>query len=180
LIMTTDTQTRQVQVPAALLASLLAAIVSDREPAHAVERLRQAGFDAGESLFSLFEEHASDRPATLAEDRFWREFAGFWEGLGWGALEHRQAHPGVAELISADWIEAGASAEGFGCQVTTGLFADLLTRIAGEDVAVSEVECRGRGDERCRFLIGSPAALQALYEAGLSSESADDWLARTA
>jgi len=31
-------------------------------------------------------------------------------------------------------------------------------------VAVMEVECRSRGDARCRFLAGSPDTLSALYD----------------
>jgi hypothetical protein len=45
------------------------------------------------------------------------------------------------------------------------MIANLLGRVSGEDVAVLEVECRSRGDERCRFLYGSPAALEIVYEA---------------
>ena len=49
------------------------------------------------------------------------------------------------------------------CFFTTGMLANLLGQAAGGDVAVLEAECRSRGDERCRFLFGSPAALDALY-----------------
>jgi len=31
-------------------------------------------------------------------------------------------------------------------------------------VAVMEVECRSRGDARCRFLAGSPETLSTLYD----------------
>ncbi|MBI4408484.1 MAG: hypothetical protein HY561_02170, partial [Gemmatimonadetes bacterium] len=31
------------------------------------------------------------------------------------------------------------------------------------DVAVMEVECRARGDLRCRFVFGGASALEALY-----------------
>jgi len=40
----------------------------------------------------------------------------------------------------------------------------MLGRLAGEYVAVMEIECRSRGDERCRFLAGSAETLQAVYE----------------
>ncbi len=42
--------------------------------------------------------------------------------------------------------------------------ADLLTRVAGRDLAVMEVECRSRRDGQCRFLLGSPDTLGAVYE----------------
>jgi hypothetical protein len=36
--------------------------------------------------------------------------------------------------------------------------------MAGETVAVMEVECRSKGDARCRFLAGSPDSLASLYD----------------
>ena len=44
------------------------------------------------------------------------------------------------------------------------MLADVLGRLAGEPTAVMEVECRSRGDVRCRFLAGSPETLGSLYE----------------
>ena len=35
---------------------------------------------------------------------------------------------------------------------------------AGDAVAVMEVECRSRGDGRCRFLAGSPDTMATLYD----------------
>jgi hypothetical protein len=50
------------------------------------------------------------------------------------------------------------------CHITTGLFADLFGRVAGSAVAVLEVECRSAGHPRCRFLVGSPEVMDAVYE----------------
>jgi hypothetical protein len=44
------------------------------------------------------------------------------------------------------------------------MFADLFGRLAGAPVAVLEVECRSAGQERCRFLVGSPDVMDAVYE----------------
>ena len=44
------------------------------------------------------------------------------------------------------------------------MLADLLSRLIGTDLAVLEVDCRSRGDQTCRFLIGSAAALQRAFE----------------
>jgi hypothetical protein len=35
----------------------------------------------------------------------------------------------------------------------------------GAPLAVMELQCRGQGDEECRFLIGSPETLSAVYDA---------------
>ena len=50
------------------------------------------------------------------------------------------------------------------CHLTTGMFADLFGRVAGAPVAVLEVECRSTGAPRCRFLVGSPAVMEQIYD----------------
>jgi hypothetical protein len=44
------------------------------------------------------------------------------------------------------------------------MLADFLGRMAQGQVAVMEVECRTRGDSRCRFLVGAPDSLSVLYD----------------
>lgn len=44
------------------------------------------------------------------------------------------------------------------------MFADFFGRLADAPLAVMEVECRSRGDERCRFLLGSTDVMQRVYE----------------
>jgi hypothetical protein len=44
------------------------------------------------------------------------------------------------------------------------LLADFLGRVSEGQVAVMEVECRSRGDARCRFLAGAPETLGILYD----------------
>ena len=39
-----------------------------------------------------------------------------------------------------------------------------MTRIADAGLAVMEVECRSRGDARCRWLVGAPETLTTLYQ----------------
>jgi hypothetical protein len=174
--------TRQVQLPAALFHSLLSAVVADRSLPDAVDLLRQAGYDAGAELHAQLLEWIERSEAvgsleSLPVPRFWSGFTAFWESLGWGGLQHREAHEAVTELTSPDWAEADAVPNRLGCQVTTGLIADLLSRVAGQDVAVIEVECRGRGDARCRFLIGAPATLSALHGQLLEGRSPEVVLA---
>lgn len=50
------------------------------------------------------------------------------------------------------------------CHISTGMFADLFGRLAGAPVAVLEVECRSAGQERCRFLVGSPEVMNLVYD----------------
>jgi predicted hydrocarbon binding protein len=182
--MTSATLNPRVQFPSSLFLNLLSAVVADRSPEAATSLLRQAGFEAGEQIAELLRERTEEELpdgslASLPAPRFWEAFADFWDSMGWGTLEYEQVHPGVAALTSTDWAEADAAA-GTGCQLTTGIFADILRRVAGEDVAVLEAECRGRGDSRCRFLFGSPATLSTLYDSLRSGQGVEHSLSRLA
>ncbi len=73
---------------------------------------------------------------------------------------------GALALDSSDWVEAepGTSQTPM-CFFSAGMLADFLGRVSDEPVSVMEVECRSRGDERCRFLSATPDVLQRVYEA---------------
>ncbi len=157
--------------PAELLAGLSRTLTSNLAPANSAELLRQAGYDMGEPLHRLLRERAlddSDETATgeMATPDFWAALTDFFAALGWGELSHQRLHDGVAALDAPSWIEAaGDGSTGHpACHFTTGVFADLLRRVAGREVAVLEVECRRAGDERCRFLFGSETVLQRVYD----------------
>ncbi len=165
-------RTAELVLPVASLAALrrtLAESVGDDDAAIA---LREAGRAAGAAFFaSLAPNAGGDADAAARElrelptDQFWTRIAQLLSARGWGRLSHTSPHPGVGALSADDWVEADPDAQATrpSCYFTTGLLADLLGRVAGADMAVLEVECRSRGDARCRFLFGSPAALDALF-----------------
>ncbi|HSB54807.1 MAG TPA: V4R domain-containing protein, partial [Gemmatimonadales bacterium] len=49
------------------------------------------------------------------------------------------------------------------CHLSSGALAEFLSRVSESTLGVMEVECRSRGDARCRFLAGSPETLTILY-----------------
>ena len=73
----------------------------------------------------------------------------------------------VATVDSSDWAESDPAhpMEYPGCYYTSGVLADFFTRLAGEPLAVMEVECRSMGSDRCRFLVGSGDQMQRVYDA---------------
>ena len=73
----------------------------------------------------------------------------------------------VATVDSSDWAESDPAhpMEYPGCYYTSGVLADFFTRLAGEPLAVMEVECRSMGGDRCRFLVGNGERMQRVYEA---------------
>jgi hypothetical protein len=84
----------------------------------------------------------------------------------------------VGALDSGNWVEVQPeSATRPSCYFTTGLLANLLGQAADAEIAVLEVECRSRGDERCRFLFGAPVTLDELYGRLRSGEPVDQSIA---
>lgn len=175
------------RVPAAALTALHRALAQDRSPAEAAGLARQLGYELGESYYQAFQQWLGDQgvdtaPDQLAADDFWRHLGGFFASLGWGELRFDRLAPGVASLSSGEWPEAapGAGARQPTCHLSTGLLADLLGRVAGDDLAVMEVECRSRGDGTCRFVLGGSAALEQLYQSLRSGSSYQDAVAELA
>jgi predicted hydrocarbon binding protein len=132
--------------------------------------LQEAGFAGGEELYAEFtawlaKTRGVDDPGAL-DIRFLGEVLGeFFADQGWGSLHVTPLQSAVIALDTADWAEAAdGSGEFPSCHLTCGLLADFFGRVADGLVAVMEVECRSRGDGRCRFLAGAPETLGSLYD----------------
>jgi predicted hydrocarbon binding protein len=137
----------------------------------AASYLQEAGFAGGEELFAEFSEwllatRGVERPDELDSQYLSEVLSQFFSELGWGTLTVQPLGSAVVALDSVEWAEA--SDEGRGefpsCHLTCGLLADFFGRLSDGLVAVMEVECRTRGDARCRFLAGAPETLSALYD----------------
>lgn len=166
--MTADSRDPMVGLPAAALPDLHRALASGRSAEEAAAVARQIGFATGPAVHRALGERLSFAGTrsvdALAADEFWTRLSEFFSSGGWGRLAFERLHTGVGALLGEDWIEAEGRSEGQpACHITTGLLADLLSRVAGSDLAVMEVECRATGDGTCRFLVGSPEALSEVY-----------------
>src|SRR5690606_12264438 len=100
---------------------------------------------------------------------FWRRVSDLFATRGWGRLAYESLHPGIGCLESSDRVEAdpAAGASRPSCFFSAGLLANILGRTAGQPVGMLEVECRSRGDLRCRFIFGGSAAIDPIYAATL-------------
>lgn len=159
-------RSQELALPAAALTALRHTLIAELGPQRAAAVLRQAGHSAGDALFrSLSQGRGATSLEDLGTSEFWKRLSQLFANRGWGSLHHVEAHPGIGALESADWGEAdpAAAARRPSCFFTTGVLANLLGQVAEADVAVLEVECRSRGDAHCRFLYGSPEALDAVY-----------------
>jgi predicted hydrocarbon binding protein len=149
---------------------LRASLERDTGP-QAAAYLQEAGFAGGEELYTVFAEWLArkrkvEQPSDL-DVRFLGEVLGeFFADQGWGRLDATPLGSAVIALDSAEWAEALDERQGEfpSCHLSCGLLADFLGRISQGLVAVMEVECRSRGEPRCRFLAGSPETLGILYD----------------
>jgi predicted hydrocarbon binding protein len=137
----------------------------------AATHLQEAGFAGGEELYHSFSRWLSDQrnvdqPADLDVQFLSDALAEFFADQGWGKLSATPLGAAVLALDSSDWAEALDHPQGEfpSCHLSCGLLADFLGRISQGLVAVMEVECRSRGDARCRFLAGAPETLSILYD----------------
>jgi uncharacterized protein len=154
----------------ASLSALRTALLRDRGPDAAVY-LQEAGYAGGDALYQAFRIWLSQRTDIAAEDldvdAFEHRASEFFSEAGWGTLSvGTLGHDAVATLDSEDWGEADpeSALDQPSCHLTTGMFADLFGRLAGEPVAVLEVECRSAGAHRCRFLVGNPDLMDEIYD----------------
>jgi bacteriochlorophyll 4-vinyl reductase len=180
MAISTTTRSPELALPVAALAALRDALIAAVGSETASQALRQAGFAAGDALFRILAADDPDELGELPAQLFWPRLARLFAARGWGHLIYREAHAGVGALDATDWVEAvpESAATQPSCHFTTGMLANLLGRVVGAEVAVLEVECRSRGDQRCRFLFGGAAAVYALYERIAAGDAPDTALAR--
>lgn len=119
--------------------------------------LREAGRETGAALYGLLEDGAD-----LSPDEFWERTCRIAGLAGLGRPEYAVIAPGVGSVTLARGPESDRSGGG-ACHFATGWIAGLLSRAAGEPVAVLEVRCAALGPgEGCRFLVGSGVRLRRI------------------
>jgi predicted hydrocarbon binding protein len=133
--------------------------------------LQEAGFAGGEELFEEFREwlvatRGLEDPSQLDAEFLSETLSAFFADQGWGRLEATPLGESILALDSTEWAESVETGGGEfpSCHLTCGMLADFFGRLSDGLVAVMEVECRSRGDARCRFLAGSPETLSTLYD----------------
>ena len=153
------------------LTALHRALEREHDSGKAAQVLRDIGVESGDRFLEHFREWLSAQdgvivdPANLTAAEFWERLGAFFTHLGWGRLEQSEPHPGLISLTASDWIESTATrAPQPCCHFTTGLLADFLSKVAEQDVAAMEVECRSAGGTHCRFLIGGLPALERIFD----------------
>ncbi len=148
----------------------LHASLAAHAPDQLVTVLQEAGYAAGEGSYRGFaawlrERAGVDSPANLDAGLLAEMLSDFFASTGWGTVTMSPVGTGALALDSRDWAEAEpGTAQTPMCFFSAGMLADFLGRIADDTVAVMEVECRSKGDARCRFLSAPPDVLDRVYQ----------------
>jgi predicted hydrocarbon binding protein len=154
----------------------LHASLATHAPEQLVAILQEVGYAAGDGMFKAFA--AAHNPADLDADQLPQALSDFFSGQGWGTVTITPVGTGALALDSSDWAEAEpGTAQTPLCFFSAGMLADFLGRLSEETVAVMEVECRSRGDARCRFLSATPDVLGKVYNEMTAGKSYEEALA---
>ncbi len=170
-----DRPVRDVAIPVVGLAALRHTLQKEAGQLPAIHALHAAGFGSGEAIWDGLRRGPGREAQDLDEEGFFARLNAALGRRGWGSLTHRSAHPGVGLLASADWAEAraGSGERQPACTFSSGMLSGILSGAAGGPVAVLEVTCRTRGDERCTFAFGSAATVHDLYGLLLDGQDLD-------
>jgi hypothetical protein len=169
-----------VGVPRAALGALRTALLRDAGWSY-VGWLTEMGWAGGAEALHAFgawlPSVGETRPVdALDAATFQQQAAAFFAAAGWGSLAIGTLGPGLLTLDSSDWVEAdpAAALPYPGCYVSGGMFGAFFSAIGGVTLTAMEVECRSTGATRCRWLLGSPAAIQHVYDAMAQGRSYAD------
>jgi predicted hydrocarbon binding protein len=155
---------RDIRIPAQSIHAMRRSLYADMGVEQAGRALQEAGHAAGDAVFERLSRALGDDLMRMPSGSFWDRLAALCRDLGWGSIRHEELHPGVGALVATDWFEVEAGQKP-SCPFTTGLLANLLGRVAGEDVAVLQVDCPN-GEPGCvRFLFGAGPTLHEVYSA---------------
>lgn len=138
----------------------------------AAERLQEAGHAAGRDAYNCFRRWLKataglDDPGAIAADALSSILSEFFQALGWGPIAMNRVGATGLALDTAEWAEADPQAQSASpsCHLSAGLLAGFMGALSQQTVSVMEVECRSANHARCRFLLGTPEALEAAYQA---------------
>jgi predicted hydrocarbon binding protein len=138
--------------------------------------LQEVGYASGEQVYAAFTawlaQDGVTEPGELDANALAEALSEFFAALGWGTVSLERVGTAALALDSSAWGESqeGAGAPYPSCFLSAGLFSDFMGRLAGHGVSVMEVECRSRGDARCRFLVATPEILQKAYDAMVAGQ----------
>ncbi len=158
---------QEIAVPVSVFAALRQELAREAGALPTIHALHAAGYAAGEEAAAAFSAEVDGDVGAIPEEAFWTRVTAFFSDRGWGTLARESLSDAVGILASEDWVEsahaAGEPHADESCSFSAGFLSGFLSRLSGGRMAVLEVSCRGRGDDRCSFAFGSESAIHELY-----------------
>ena len=152
---------REIRIAADALLTLRRTLRQEVGARAATLALQKAGHAAGDALYERLDR---DEPLERTpQATFWARLSSLFREMGWGTVAHQELHAGVGALVARDWFEIDPSASTPTCPFSTGVLANILGRVAGQDVAVMVIPCDDGDAGCCRFLFGAGPVLQQVY-----------------
>jgi predicted hydrocarbon binding protein len=158
----------QLVIAPASLHALGEALAQEPGPG-AARALQEAGYATGVAHAATFRawlaERGDDAPGELPLSVFRDRVRELFVSLGWGELVlHPESEPATL-LEATGWAEwrPRAADEAPACHFSTGMLAGFFGELAGQPLAVLEVEPAEITPGACRFLMGSEQVMDDLY-----------------
>ena len=153
---------RDIRIPAASVLALRTTLRTETDGQTANLALQKAGHAAGDAIFEKLER--DEALGATPHATFWSRLSSQFREMGWGTVEYEEIHAGVGALTARDWFEIDPAASTPTCPFSTGVLANILGQVAGQDVAVMVVPCQDESDGCCRFLFGAGPVLRQIYD----------------
>jgi len=94
-------------------------------------------------------------------EKYCKEFEAYFTIASATKIKHKLLeNPPILELYIKDWIACRKNGLGF---TNTGMAAGLGFAIGEKRVEATQIECQGRGNEKCTVVIGLPENILKLY-----------------
>ena len=148
---------------------ILGAALAAATGSNAARPLQEAGYATGVALAAAFREWLHERgegePGELPLSVFGERVRQLFAELGWGELRMRAEHEEASVLEAERWAEwrTRAEDEAPSCHFSTGMLAGFFGELAGQPLAVLEVEPAEPAPGACRFLMGSEQVMDDVY-----------------
>ena len=148
---------------------LLGAALAEATGSNAARPLQEAGYATGVAHAAAFREWLAGRgegePGELPLSVFRERGRELFAELGWGDLRMQPEREEASVLVAERWAEwrTRAADEAPSCHFSTGMLAGFFGDLAGQPLAVLEVEPAVAARGACRFLMGSEQVMDDVY-----------------
>ena len=159
----------QIALAPGSLHALRTALAADLGGSGVAAYLQEAGYATGvghaATLREWLEERGDGEFESLPLAQLDARLGEFFDELGWGRLTVATDAEAITVVDAEPWAEwtPRSPGEAPNAHFSTGMLAGFFGTLADHPLAVLEVDAPAGAARGCRFLVGSAAALEAVY-----------------